>query len=228
MSEGKMPSAVAIRRTLEDEVLHGRLLPGQRIDENGLAERFEVSRTPVREALQQLAASGLIELRGRQGAIISQLSVSDLLDAFQVVAELEGFCARLAARRMSRSQHQELRDLHALCISEVEKDDPLGFYDANKQFHELIYTGSNNRFLQEEIRRIRLLVAPYRRVITFQPGRMRESLDEHAEVMEAIFQGDGERADAAMRDHVSLLGDRFTDFVSVLQHNSEPEPTPSG
>ena len=209
--------AVTIRRAIEDEVFQGHLVPGQRIDETSLAKRFSVSRTPVREAMQQLAASGLVQLRGRHGAIVSELTIPDLLDAFQLVAKLEGMCAELAARRMSRAQQLEMQKEHEACVAQVEADDPLGFYDANKRFHEAIYAGSHNRFLQDEIRRLRLLVAPYRRLITFQPGRMRESLDEHAAVMAAIIGNDSEAAGRHMSDHVSLLGDRFADFVSMYK-----------
>jgi DNA-binding GntR family transcriptional regulator len=219
MIEENPSSAVVIRRAIEDEVMQGRLLPGQRIDEKSLAEKFAMSRTPVREALQRLAASGLIKLRGRQGAIVSELTIPDLLDAFQLVAELEGMCARLAARRMTRDQQKAMRALHEECVAQVGEDDPHAFYDANNRFHEIIYDGSHNRFLQEEIRRLRLIVAPYRRYITFQPGRMRESLDEHAAVIEAILRNDDAAADDKMCAHVSLLGDRFTDFVSVLRSN---------
>ena len=224
MTEAKPSSTVTIRRAIEDEVMQGRLLPGQRIDEKSVAEKFAVSRTPVREALQQLAASSLIKLRGRRGAIVSELTIPDLLDAFQLVAELEGMCARLAARRMTRDQQKAMRELHEECVAQVGRDDPQEFYDANKCFHEIIYAGSHNRFLQEEIRRLHLLVAPYRRYITFQPGRMRESLDEHAAVIEAILRNDDAAADNQMRSHVSLLGDRFTDFVSVLRINGIPTP----
>lgn len=214
--KGESP-AVTIRRAIEDEVLQGLIVPGQRIDETKLAKRFSVSRTPVREAMQQLAASGLVQLRGRHGAIVAELTISDLLDAFQVVAKLEGMCAELAARRMTREQRQEMARQHESCVAMVGADDPQGFYDANKRFHEVIYAGSHNRFLQDEIRRLRLLVAPYRRAITFQPGRMRESLDEHAAVMEAINANDGETAGRQMSEHVNILGDRFADFVSVLK-----------
>jgi len=210
--------AVTIRRAIEDEVVQGLLVPGQRIDEKSLAKRFSVSRTPVREAMHQLAASGLVQLRGRHGAIVSELTIPDLMDAFQLVAKLEGMCAELAARRMTREQCQEMEREHHACIANVEADDHLGFYDANKRFHEVIYAGSHNRFLQEEIRRLRLLVAPYRRLITFQPGRMRESLDEHAAVMSAITNHDCEAADRCMKGHVNLLGDRFADFVSIYNN----------
>lgn len=212
--------AVTIRRAIEDEVVQGLLVPGQRIDENSLAKRFSVSRTPVREAMQQLAASGLVQLRGRHGAIVSELTIPDLLDAFQLVAKLEGMCAELAARRMSRDQQLEMQKQHDACVARVQGNDPLGFYDANKRFHEVVYAGSHNRFLQEEIRRLRLLVAPYRRLITFQPGRMRESLDEHAAVMAAIVSNDSEAAERHMSEHVSLLGDRFTDFVCMYKDSS--------
>lgn len=212
--------ATTIRRAIEDEVVQGVLVPGQRIEETSLAKRFSVSRTPVREAMQQLAASGLVELRGRHGAIVTELTIPDLLDAFQVVAKLEGMCAEFAARRMSRDQREEMAREHEACVAMVEADDPRGFYDANKRFHEAIYSGSHNRFLQEEIRRLRLLVAPYRRLITFQPGRMHESLDEHAAVMAAINANDGEAAARHMSDHVSILGNRFADFISVYKNGA--------
>lgn len=207
-----------IRRTLEDEIMRGRLAPGQRVDEQRVAERFGVSRTPVREALHQLAASGLVQLRGRQGALVSQLSIPDVLDGFLVMGELEGLCARLAARRITAQQRETLESAHQACIDAVEAHDAERFYEANKGFHEGIYVAARNRMLFEQVRNLRLRLAPYRRLITFQPGRMEASIDEHAAVLAAIVNGDANHADALMQEHVSILGDSLNDFVSALRH----------
>src|SRR3546814_18041549 len=85
---------------LEEDIVSGRFAPGERLDEVSLATSFGVSRTPVREVLQRLASSGLVELRPRRGAIVAQISIGRLVEMFEVMAELEGMCGRLAARRM--------------------------------------------------------------------------------------------------------------------------------
>lgn len=198
--------------------MRGALPPGQRVDEQGIAQRFGVSRTPVREALHQLAASGLVQLRGRQGALVSQLSIPDMLDGFLVMGELEGLCARLAARRITDEQRATLESAHQACVDAIGTGDAEGFYEANKAFHEEIYAATRNRMLLEQVRNLRLRLAPYRRLITFQPGRMEASVDEHGDVLAAIVNGDADRADRLMQEHVSILGDSLNDFVSALRH----------
>jgi len=206
-----------IVRELEREILLGRLTPGQRLDERSLSERFRVSRTPVREALQRLAASGLVTLRGRQGACVARLSVPDLLDAFYVVAEMEGMAARQAARRLRPEQHKQLEDSHRRCAERAAANDPVGFYEENLRFHDLIIEGSHNRVLQDQLRALRVLIAPYRRHVTYQPGRIADSIREHQAVMEAIFRHDGEQAQQLMRQHISLLSDGVGDLLHVLR-----------
>lgn len=207
-----------IRRTLADDIMGGRLAPGQRVDEQTLAARFGVSRTPVREALNQLAASGLIQQRGRQGALVSQLSIPDVLDGFLVMGKLEGLCARLASRRITAHQRETLESAHRACVEAVEAHDADGFYEANKAFHEAIYVAARNRMLIDQVRNLRLRLSPYRRLITSQPGRMEASIDEHAAVLAAVLTGDDDRAEALMQDHLNVLGESLNDFVSALHH----------
>jgi DNA-binding GntR family transcriptional regulator len=206
-----------IVRELEEEILLGRRLPGDRLDERSLAAQFGVSRTPVREALQRLATSGLVTLKGRRGACVAQLSVSDLLDAFYVVAELEALAARQAARRVQPEQRSKLKASHAECSAMAKNDNPAGFYEANLRFHGAIIEACHNRVLQEQLRSITVLTSPYRRCVTYQPGRMVASVDEHKAVMDAIFGGDGEQAYELMRHHVNLLGDGLSDLLHYLR-----------
>src|SRR3981189_1968745 len=104
-----------IARRLEEEILRGRVRPGARLDERELSERYNVSRTPVREALQRLSASGLAVARGLKGLQVAQMSVADLLDALSVVAELEALACVQAARRITPHQREVLQKAHEAC-----------------------------------------------------------------------------------------------------------------
>jgi DNA-binding GntR family transcriptional regulator len=197
--------AVDLAERLERMILEGELTPGDRLDETALAARFGVSRTPVREALKQLAAIGIVRLLPHQGAMVAALSVGQILETFEVVAELEAFAARLAARRMTPGEAQHLLAAHAACGAPgIDAD---GFYRANRVFHLAIHAACGNAVLAEEIDRIDKRLVPYRRLITFRPGRIGQSLDEHQAIVDALLVRDEERAAAAMRQHLRVLGE---------------------
>jgi len=207
---------------LEEEIFLGKLPPGARLDEKLLAERFKVSRTPVREALWHLASSGLIEMRRNQGAVVKQLTLVELIEMFQVMAELEGLCARLAARRMSAAERKELLRIHKVSGKRITDEDFEGFFSDNNDFHEVIFVASKNRFLQQESRALRNRVNPYRRYITYLPGRMTKSYNEHEQIIAALDRGDGDEAQRLMRDHVNLLGEMVADFIASLSGHPIP------
>ena len=219
-SETSSLSSEVVRR-FEEEIIHGKRKPADRLDERQLAEHYGVSRTPIREALQRLAAVGLVEARGRQGLQVVQLTVADLLDAFSVAAELEALAAVQAARRISPEQRIRLQIAHEDCERAATAGNADGFYEANLEFHDAVAAASHNRILQEELHRLILRTSPYRRAITFQPGRMVGSIPEHSDVMEAIFRGDGAAAGQAMRGHVTLLGEGLSDLLHYLRLSGE-------
>lgn len=204
-----------IRRELEAEISSGRLEPGSRLDEQEIAVRFGASRTPVREAFRLLAANNLVELRGRQGAVVRSIGAHALIEMFQVMAELEGLCARLAARRASAAQITKIDAIHLRLEALAKPDEVDRFYDVNQEFHEAVYEASCNGFLADQTRRLRNQVAAYRRRVTRMPSRIAATLTEHAAVIEAIRAHDAERAHTAMRDHVNLLGDDLLDFLAA-------------
>jgi DNA-binding GntR family transcriptional regulator len=206
-----------IARRLEEEILRGRVRPGARLDERELSERYNVSRTPVRDALQRLSASGLAVARGRQGLQVAQMSVADLLDALSVVAELEALASVQAARRITPVQRAILLQAHEACGQAAETGNADAFYDANIEFHDAIAAASHNRVLQDELRRLSLKTAPYRRTITFQPGRMAASQVEHEGVLNAISSNDSIDAGGRMRRHVSMLSEGIADFLHFVQ-----------
>jgi len=208
--------ATELRATLESLIVTGELAPGDRLDETEIARRFNVSRTPVREAIKALVATGLVEVRGRQGATVTQLSIAMLIEMFDLMAALEGLCTRLAARRATQGQKQALRDVHARLTAAFEAADPVAFYDINLEFHDLVYAAAHTQFLAAQTVALRLRLAPYRRRVTYQPGRMRATLDEHREIIAAIEAAEPERAMRAASEHVRLLGDQLSDFIASL------------
>lgn len=205
-----------LRRMIEAEIVSGQLSPGSRLEESGLAQRFAVSRTPVREALAQLASTGLVEIRPHQGAVVAAMTVQRMMEMFEVMAHLEALCATLAARRATAEERERLIEAHNTCKQLAEEDDPDRYYSQNKLLHELIYAGSHNHFLEENTRAIRNRVSPYRRMSLRQPGRLATSWKEHDAVVAAIMDGDGKRAGAAMQAHVTVQADVFADLISAL------------
>lgn len=210
------PIARDLKGRLEAEILSGQRPPGARLDESKLAQHFGVSRTPVREALRELAAADLVVLRPRQGAVVATVTVTQLLHMFEVMAELESFCARLAARRMSGEERQHLLEVHEACGELAEDGKTHAYYDANRRFHEVVYAGSHNTFLEETTRNMRNRLSPYRRFQLNHPGRIVKSWNEHRAVVDAILDGDAEAAATAMSHHVTIQGDVFTDLISAL------------
>ena len=209
--------AESLRQQLEGAIAAGHLEPGSRLDEQEIAQRFGVSRTPVREAFRLMAANNLVELRGRQGALVRAITAEALIEMFQVMAELEGLCARLAARRVSPTWESEISEIHQRLVAAGETRDINLFYDINQEFHEAIYEASRNAFLADQTRKLRNQVAAYRRRVTRMPNRIADTVREHEAVMQAILAHDPERAHSTMRDHVNLLGDNLLDFLAAFK-----------
>jgi DNA-binding GntR family transcriptional regulator len=209
--------AESLRQQLEGAIAAGHFEPGGRLDEQEIAHRFGVSRTPVREAFRLMAANNLVELRGRQGATVRAIKGEALIEMFQVMAELEGLCARLAARRVSQVGGNKISEIHQRLVAIGETGDIDLFYDVNQEFHEAIYEASRNAFLADQTRKLRNQVAAYRRRVTRMPNRIADTVREHEAIMQAILAHDPERAHGTMRDHVNLLGDDLLDFLAAFK-----------
>lgn len=212
-----------LRRWLEGEIVSGRLRPGDRIDEKELCGKFGVSRTPVREAILQLASIGLVALRPRQGAIVARISVRQIVAMWEVLGGLEGLCAELAARRMSPDMRAELSKVHEETKKFVGQNLVEAYDEANRRFHELIYAGAQNDYLAQSVREIRKRMQPYRRLPFQRAGGIERSFAGHENVVKAIVAGDEKTAHAAMREHVAG-GFTFLDFIAELPaHLTEDE-----
>jgi DNA-binding GntR family transcriptional regulator len=213
----KLKQSDQFRVQIEEEIATGVLRPGERLDEVGLAERFGVSRTPVREALQQLAAGGLIELRPNRGAIVSAPNAAQLLEMFDVMAELEAMCGQRAARRLMPEDEARLKSTLAACRAAMEAGDPDTYYFENEHFHRAIYAAGGNRFLAEQALALHRRLAPFRRLQLRVRNRLRTSQAEHESIVAAILEGDAASAGARLKGHVAIQGERFGDLVASLE-----------
>lgn len=210
----------ALRRELENDIEHGRLSLGDRLDEQTLATRFEVSRTPAREALLQLAAAGIVRLVPRQGAVVSSVSPQMAIGIVEVLTALEAEAAGLAARRMSTAEKLQLTKVHLASQAAAKRLDSVTYIKNNAAFHKVIYQGARNEFLAEQIRLTRLRMRFYHRSSLYQPARLKASFQEHADVTEAIKSGDEALAQQTMRDHVLKGGRVFADLIANLTRAS--------
>jgi DNA-binding GntR family transcriptional regulator len=208
--------ARSLRDELEDDIVAGRALPGERLDEVSLADRFGVSRTPIREALRQLAEAGFIELRPHRGAIVSAPDPRRMIEMFEVMAELEAMCARLAARRLSDVDEAALKATLAACRKAAKAGDTDAYYYENERFHRAIYAASGNGFLAEQAIVLHKRLAPFRRLQLRVRNRMRVSQEEHERIVEAIRCGDVAGAESEIRAHVAVQGERFNDLLASL------------
>ena len=181
-----------------------------------MAERFHVSRTPVREALLQLVGSGLATQIPRRGCFVRAPSFRETIEMFEVMSKLDGMCARLAARRISDQQLFALQQSNIECEDATKANDSDLYYQKHVEFHECIYSACGNVFLAEETRSLRRRLQSFRRMQLRVRGRMLKSLDEHSEIIEAIRSGDAGQADLVSRQQVMIQGERFNDLLTHM------------
>ena len=174
--------------------------PGDRLVESELADRFGVSRTPVREALQRLETQSMLSRDGRS-LIVATLDHNQLAELYTVRAELEALAARLAARHATP---EEVRVLAAMVAEDAKVvDDPQALSRANRRFHRQIHLASHNRYLVQQLDLVHRTMALMARTSLAAEGRGPTALTEHAAIVSAIRAGDGDGADQALRDHIS-------------------------
>ncbi|CAN7728212.1 GntR family transcriptional regulator [Bosea sp. LjRoot9] len=205
----------SLRLQIADEIVSGALEPGTPLDEQELAARFGVSRTPVREAIRQLSSSGLVSVRPHRGAVVALPTPSQLHDMFEVMAELEGLCAGLAARNMTVPERRGLEALHQALRTLVHEGDPARYHETNEAFHAAIYAGTHNGYLAELTLMTRARVAPFRRAQFRATGRLGGSYQEHDTIVQAILRGDQAGATEAMRAHIGIVRDAFSSYAEA-------------
>ena len=216
MPSSRRTLAEELRLQLADEIVRGALVPGAPLDEMELARRFQVSRTPVREAIRQLAASGLIEARAHRAAVVARPSEQRLIGMFEAMAELEALCAGFAAERMAGAERRALELAHDEMRALIQVGDPQRFHEVNEAFHGAIYTGAHNTYLAEMTIATRARVQPFRRAQFRTLGRLAQSHAEHDKVVIAILRGERERAVSAMRAHIVTVREAYETYAGSI------------
>lgn len=206
----------SLRLQLERDILSGALKPGQKLDEEELAARFGMSRTPVREAIKALSSTGLLEVRQHQGAYVASLTLEAISEMVEVMSVLEVACAERAARRHTLADRAAIAAAQAACEAALEPLDFDAFYAANVRFHDAVYGASHNAYLVQQARALRVRLEPFRRQVSFHPGTMGKSLREHRAIVEAIFAMDAEGARLAMGGHIAALAGDIAQLSAMV------------
>ncbi|MCM8737332.1 GntR family transcriptional regulator [Azospirillum sp. A1-3] len=205
-----------IRLALADEIATGRLKPGTPLDEQQIGQRFGASRTPVREALRQLATTGMVEVRPRRGVVVATMTAERIMDMFEMTAEMEAMCVRLATYRITPVERSRLQTMHESAAEMVAGGDLGAYDDFNRRFHEAIYHATHNQFMAEQAVGVRARLAAFRRTQLRHGNRLATSHAEHGEILAAMARGDGEEAARCMRAHMLNASCALTRYIQEL------------
>ena len=188
-----------VAELLRQRIFRRELQPGSWIDELKIAEEYGISRTPLREALKVLAAEGLVTMKVRRGAYVTEVSEKDLANVYHLLGLLEADAAAVVARTASADQLAELRGLHAeLAAASGDRDH---FFELNERFHLRLLEIADNRWRDQMVADLRKVMKLNRHNSLFKSGRMQESLAEHQRILDALLARDADAAQARMREH---------------------------
>jgi DNA-binding GntR family transcriptional regulator len=215
---------------LRGMIFDGQLAPGEFVDEKALAAAWQISRTPLREALKVLAAEGLVNLVPQRGSQVIELTDADADQLFPVMALLEGRCAHEAAGKATAAQMDELRRLHDELERHAAVQDIDAYYRANHVFHSRVQALADNRWLDRATNDLRRFMRLMRGQQLALPGRIERSINEHRVLIDALTQREAGHAERAMHDHLmaQLTALRQLRRVGAAVANGpQPSPTPA-
>lgn len=190
-----------VAERLRARILAHALAPGSWIDEQAIAAEYGISRTPLREALKVLAAEGLVTMKLRRGAYVTEVSARDLSEVFHLLALLESDAARIVAQHASAAQLAELQALHEQLEAAVADRDR--FFAANERFHMRLLEIADNRWRIQLVHDLRKVMKLNRHHSLFKQGRLEASLKEHRQIMAALKARNGDRVQALMQQHLA-------------------------
>jgi DNA-binding GntR family transcriptional regulator len=205
MRPGSGTTAAHTRDALRDAILHGAYLPGERLVEAQLSERFGASRFNVRAAIQELAGEGLVEVHRNRGAQVRKVSLAEAVEITEVRMVLEGLVAARAAVRVTDAHSAELAEIGALMREAVAAGEFRRYSDLNQRLHALVRTVAGHRTADGIIETLRGQLVRHQFMLSLLPGRPHVSLPEHERIIAAVRDRDPEAAETAMRDHIASV-----------------------
>ena len=206
-----------VYQALKTEIIKGSLKPGTKLLEGKIAKQMKVSRTPIREALRELAAEGFVKISPNQGVIVSSASIEDIQEVLQICGVLEGLAARLAATVINMEEVKELEKYQKQMEHYTNKDNSLAFSEIDAEFHELILDICGNNRLIQVRKNTSDQAHGYRIRSLGVPGRLKYSLKEHQEILEALKRKDSEQADRLSQKHIENV------LANILAHKDKEE-----
>ncbi len=209
MQKGKSISK-QIEATLRADIASGQIDAGERLDETKLADRFSVSRTPVREALNRLVAQGILVSNGRRGVRVTEYTREELAHMFEAMHEIEALCAGMAAKRLTLLARASIEAAQAECIKTAEANDLPGFLRANETFHLTIYQATKNPFIFDLASGFRQRTGPFRAQKFSTAEDLIASARSHEEIIKHLFSTDSVAAASEMGQHMKDT------FMSIL------------
>lgn len=192
-----------VAERLRAQIFAHELAPGSWLDEQSLAAQFGISRTPMREAIKVLASEGLVTMKLRRGAYVTEVDRGDLEQIFTILSLLEGQAAKETAVKASEAQLTQLDDIHHRLEKAAADRDAEQFFEVNVRFHDLIQEIAGNRWMNGVIVDLRKVLKLQRRDSLSRSGRLQSSLLEHRQILQAILKRDPAAAELAMRNHLA-------------------------
>lgn len=222
------------RRTLHDElterlkvlIFEGHLLPGQKISERELCERFGVSKTPLREALKVLASEGIVTLRPNRGAVVSTLTVQELDELFPVIGALEALAGEIACSHITDAELAEIRKRHDSMVGHWKRRNLPRYFERNREIHEAILDATKNETLKSTYRGLSGRVLRARYIANMSPERWAQAVAEHEEIIDALSKRDGRRLSEILKAHLNNKLETIKEWLT--EQASPPPPRSSG
>jgi DNA-binding GntR family transcriptional regulator len=204
-----------VYRILKERIIKGDLAQGSKFLEAKIAKQLGISRTPVREAMRELAAEGFVKISPNQGAVINNISIEDVQEVLQIRAVLEGLAAKLAATKITKGKIKELESFNKNMEEFINKNDILDFIKESEKFHELILDIYGNSRLIQIRKNLYDQIHRYRSISLNIPGRPKYALEEHKKITEALKQGDSAKADELSKIHIEKV------LKNIVSHKNE-------
>lgn len=216
---GQKPLKEIVYLELKHKILTGEIASQTRLMEIDLAEKMNVSRTPIREAIRRLAEDGLVKVEARRGAFVANISIKDMLDVFEVREDMEGFTAYLATQRISEDQKEELRRIAEEYEAATKRNDKEAVISLDEDFHNAIVSCCNNETLRALVKYVQELSLRFRYLYYDDFSLYETTAEQHNRILEAITSGDAELARKEADAHVKAL----KEFVFELGQKLENE-----
>jgi len=203
---------------LADLIIEGDLAPGARIPERELSERFQVSRTPLREALKVLASEGLIELLPNRGAVVAKLTVEDVEEMFPVMGALEALSGELAASRITEEEIIEIQALHYQMVLHYKRQELNPYFRLNQQIHERIMEAAGNATLLKMYRSLAGRIRRARYVANMSQARWDRAVAEHEEILKALVDREGRKLGELLKSHLQNKCETVKESLLTEEH----------